>query len=51
MCDDAGQQMLREAEQRLAAAVSTARIEVAQGSQASPARVEVAQESQDEDMS
>ena len=50
MCDDAGQQRLRTAEERLAPAASAARAEAAQEGQASPARVESAQESQDEEM-
>ena len=39
MCDDAGQQRLRTAEERLAPAASAARAEVAQEGLASPARV------------
>ena len=50
MCDDAGQQRLRTAEERLAPAASAARAEVAQEGQASPATVELAQESWDEEM-
>ena len=49
MCDDARQQRLRTAEERLAPAASAARAEVAQEGQASPARVKAAQESQDEE--
>ena len=49
MCDDAGQQRLRTAEERLAPAAPAARAESAQEGQASPARVEVAQESRDEE--
>ena len=45
MCDDAGQQRLRAAEERLAPAASAARAETAQEGQASLARVEFAQES------
>ena len=43
MCDDAGQQRLRTAEERLSPAASAARAEVAQEGQVSPARVELAQ--------
>ena len=50
MCDDACQQRLRTAEERLAPAASAARAETAQEGKASPARVEVAQESRDEEM-
>ena len=50
MCDDAGQQRLRTAEERLAPAASAARAEVAQEGQVSPARAELAQESRDEEM-
>ena len=50
MCDDAGQQRLRTAEERIVPAASAARAEVAQEGQASPARVEAAQESEDEEM-
>ena len=50
MCDDAVQQRLRMAEERLAPAASAARAEAAQESQASPARVELAQEGRDEEM-
>ena len=50
MCDDAGQQRLRTAEERLAPAASAARAERAQKGKASPARVEGAQESRDEEM-
>ena len=50
MCDDAGQQRLRTAEERLAPAASAARAEIAEEGQVSPARVEVAQESRDEEM-
>ena len=49
-CDDAGQQRLRTAEERLAPAASAARAEAAQEGHASPARVEVVQESRDEEM-
>ena len=41
MCDDAGQQRQRAAEERLAPAAPAARAETAQEGQASPARVEV----------
>ena len=51
MCDDAGQQRLRTAEERPAPAASAARVEVAQEGQVSPARVELAQESREEEMS
>ena len=51
MCDDAGQQRLRTAEERLAPTASAARAEAAQEGLASPARVELAQESRDEEMS
>ena len=50
MCDDAGQQRLRTAVERLAPAASAARAEAAQEGQASPARVELAQERRDEEM-
>ena len=50
MCDDAGQQRLRTAKERLAPAAPAARAEVAQEGQASPARLELAQESRDEEM-
>ena len=50
MCDDAGQQRLRAAEERLAPTALAARAEVAHEGQASPAKVEVAQESRDEEM-
>ena len=50
MCDDAGQQRLRTAEERFAPAASAARAEAAQEGQASPARVELAQESRDEEL-
>ena len=43
MCEDAGQQRLRTAEERLAPAASAARAEAAREDQASPARVELAQ--------
>ena len=45
MCDDAGQQRLRTAEEGLVPAASAARAEAAQEGQASFARVELAQES------
>ena len=48
MCDDAGQQRLRTAEERLAPAASAARAEVAQEGQTSPARVELAQKSRED---
>ena len=51
MCDDAGQQRLRAAEDRLAPAASAARAEVAQEGEVSLARVELAQESRDAEMS
>ena len=51
MCDDAGQQRLRTAEERLTLGASAARGEVAQEGQVSPAMVELAQESRDEEMS
>ena len=51
MCDDAGQQRLRTAEERLAPAASVARAVVALEGQVSLARVELAQESRDEEMS
>ena len=41
LCDDAGQERVRAAEERLAPAASAARAEVAQEGQASPARAEV----------
>ena len=50
MCDDAGQQRLLAAEERLAPAASAARAEAALEGQASPAMVELAQESRDEEM-
>ena len=50
MCDDAGQQRLRTAEERLAPTASAARAEVVQEGQASVARVEVAQEGRDGEM-
>ena len=50
MCDNAGQQRLRTAEERLAPAASAARAEAAQDGQASLARVELAQERRDEEM-
>ena len=50
MCDDAGEQRLRTAEERLAPGASAARAEAALEVQASPARVELAQESRDEEM-
>ena len=51
MCNDAGQQRLRTAEERLAPAASAARAEAAQEGQVSPARVELVQESRDEETS
>ena len=48
MCDDAGQQRLRTAEERLAPAASAARAEAVQEGQVSLARVKLAQESRDE---
>ena len=48
MCDDADQQILRTAEERLAPAASAAGAEVAQEGQTSPARVESAQESRED---
>ena len=50
MCDEAGQQRLCTAKERLASAASATRAGVAQEGQASLARVEVAQESRDEEM-
>ena len=50
VCDDAGQERLRAAEERLAPVASAARAEEAPEGQASPARVAVAKESGDEEI-